>query len=213
MSAAGSAVGLAPDEAARLAEHMVKSELLAGARLAEGDEADARVRLVLGGSVRLFYQSGGREITVGSVGPGGLIGLGPLFGRPPDGRLAEATEPTVIATCAGARFLDLVRGEPRLVRALVALLCDRVVQAEHHLTQLTQADAPARLMRVLDELAETLPSPSGTRRVKSVVRHEDLAHLIGASRETVTRTLKRLEAQGRIRRVAGRIVLQPVDLA
>jgi CRP/FNR family cyclic AMP-dependent transcriptional regulator len=213
MSATAPATGLTPDEAIRLAERMVRRELRAGARLSEGDTPDALIHLVLSGSVRLFYQSGGREITVGSVRPGGLIGLGPLFGRPPDGRLAEATEPSVVASCTGDRFVDLLRGEPRLVRALVALLCDRIVQTEHHLTQLTHADAPARLMRVLDELAEAPLSPSGTRRVKSVVRHEDLAHLIGASRETVTRTLKRLETEGRIRRIAGRIVLQPGDPA
>src|SRR5581483_2936909 len=102
----------------------------------ESDERGTLVHLVLARSVRLFYRRRGREITVGSVGPGGLIGLVSSFGRPADGRLAEASEPSVIASCPGGRFLEMVGGEPRVGRTVVALLCDRIVQVEQHLNQL-----------------------------------------------------------------------------
>src|SRR5262249_61528764 len=77
---------------------------------------------------------------------------------------------------------------------------------------LTAPGARARLASVIHELAlaATETQAGGGLRLRAVPRHSDLAVQIGASRETVTRMLARLEEDGYIRRYGRQIVVPDV---
>jgi len=202
-------VGLPDLEVAALAAAMDRSTFAPGAPVF--DFSTGRVYLVLAGQARLFYRDHGREITVDVAGRGSIFGLSTLFDRRSDGMVAEAVGELVVGWAAGDRFLALLTERPSLVRHLVAQLAGCVLQAERWLARQGSVGAYARLASVLTTMADEAgsPDPTGGRRIDVLVRHEDLAHHTGASRETITRLLARLEADGRIRRRGRQIVVYP----
>ena len=111
------------------------------------------------------------------------------------------------------RFLDVIARWPKALLELAVRLGVRVLPSEDALGRLSATGARARLARVLVELAREASEsqPGGGMRLRGVPRHSDLAEQIGASRETVTRMLARLEEDGYIRRFGRQIVVPDVQ--
>jgi CRP/FNR family transcriptional regulator, cyclic AMP receptor protein len=88
-----------------------------------------------------------------------------------------------------------------------------VREGEELLGRISATGSRARLAGVLHRLAREASEtqPGGGIRVRGVPRHADLAAEIGATRETVTRMLARLEQDGYIRRFGRQIVVPDVN--
>lgn len=202
--------GLTSDEVAELEALMETRTYGAGELILDPATRPERVYLVMEGTVRLF-QSGpdGRELTVELLGAGRLFGVSALFGAAERGLLAEAVTDAVICTAEAGEFLRVVKSRPQLMLRLAAHLGGLLLDREEQLGRVASTGTPARLAAVLLRLARDAGEdvPEGGRRIITRLTHEDLARRIGASRETVTRLLARLERQGSIRREGRRIVL------
>jgi CRP/FNR family transcriptional regulator len=174
------------------------------------DTPREQIYLVMRGSVRLFHRGpDGRELTVDLLGRGRLFGLSALFGLVGEGLLAEAATDALICLADTATFLSLLARWPRVKLLLAQHLGTRLLHLERQLARLTAADARTRLASVLWHLArevgETLPG--GERQIARPPTHADLARQIGSSRETVTRLLAALEADGHLRRAGRGLIL------
>jgi CRP-like cAMP-binding protein len=133
----------------------------------------------------------------GVGGPGDAIGADPLAGA----RVAQAT-----ARALGpGRLRSLQPGEE------VSLLVRRAERAARLAADLAWFDVPTRLLTRLGNLADRFGHavPGGGAAIGLRLRHDDLAALCGTSRESVTRAMSVLVADGRVwvpRR--GRIVVR-----
>lgn len=206
--------GLAPEQVEALAALLEQRSYRAGEAIIPVGRAEERVYVVRTGSVRLFHRNDeGRELTADLVGPGRLFGFSTLFGSPRDGLLAEAVSDVTLHTAEGSEFLRCVSQLPQVMLSLIVQIGTQVLQTEQQLDRLVALDARGRLATALHRLAldsgET--DLNGGRRISTLVTHDALGRQIGCSRETVTRMLASLEADGFIRRQGRRIVVTDLD--
>ena len=185
-----------------------------GQLIVDRDTKPELVCVMRAGSVRLFHREpNGHEITVERLGTGQLFGVTALLNPDAGGLLAEAETDVEVCVVDGRRFVDLVSKWPQALLELALRLGVRVREADEVLGRMTATGARARLAGVLTRLARDASEahPGGGLRLRAVPRHSDLAVEIGATRETVTRTLARLEEDGYIRRFGRQIVVPDVD--
>ncbi len=157
------------------------------------DEAKT-LYFVVDGWVRLF-QLGPQEeeITLAVVGAGEIFGEGALL---PDERYGVFAEPLTDSELLAASREDLLRLStrfPEAQTAFVLLLSRRLRKAEERLHDL-------RFKEVLPRLAKALLTAmrQGEEGLEVTLSHQDLAHLAGSTRETITKVLGELAMQDAI---------------
>jgi CRP/FNR family transcriptional regulator len=208
---------LSPAEIQELAAMVELRAFRPRERVMAPDMLPQRIYIVKEGTVRLFHRGpDGREVTVHLMGPGRLFGLSALFGSRRDGLLAEAVTDAVLCDCQAVDLLRVFARWPKVMLSLIRQLGAQLVQTERRLGRVASADTRTRLAGELHRLAHEAGEdvPGGGRRLPAAVTHADLARQIGASRETVTRLLASLQAEGYIRREGRRLVVaDPAKLA
>ena len=154
------------------------------------DPAD-RMHIVVEGVVRISITSeDGREKDIA------LLQTGECFGEMAmlDGsnRSATATAAELSQTLALYRqdFMDFLEEHPEVVAKTTNLLTQRLRNVNQMLGDMAFLDVPTRMAKQLLELAETYSSGDEDQgNVDVPLGQEDLARLVGASRETISRTL------------------------
>ena len=157
--------------------------------VAPGTGAD-RVYLVRQGRVRVSRISpDGRELTLAIIGPGEILGeVALLDGGDRTATAVAQTQVRLIGLDRG-RFLNAIAGHPEHALRLIAALCQRLRQADQMVEELTFLGVKERLRHLIERLEEK-KSPS-----LSELTHQELAEMIGASRESVTRALAELRRE------------------
>ncbi len=111
----------------------------------------------------------------------------------------QAIEDTLICVLNRGDFLTLVRRQPEVMLAVVKVLAERLRVAEEEIADLAFQDVPGRLASLLLRLGEAYGERDGGRlRLTLRLTHQDIASMIGATRETVTSTLSRFRDAGLI---------------
>jgi CRP/FNR family transcriptional regulator, cyclic AMP receptor protein len=197
-----------------LAQAMTSRRFQAGELIVGPDTQPEWVYLTRRGTVRLFHLDRARRaVTVDRLQSGHLFGITALLGKSAatnaDALFADAETEVDLCEVEEGRFLDVVSRWPQALLELALRLGVRVQEDRRQLGHVSATGALARLAAVLHELAReaTEYQPGGGLRLRAVPRHADLAAQIGASRETVTRMLARLEEDGYIRRYGRQIVV------
>nr|WP_269204168.1 Crp/Fnr family transcriptional regulator [Motilibacter rhizosphaerae] len=202
------------DEAvAELRAAMVEVTLVRGEVLfAEGDAGD-RLYVVTDGKIKLGRTSpDGRENLQGILGPGEMFGELSLFDPGP--RTATATAVTA-TTLIGLGHDDLdpwIRRRPEVGVAMLRALARRLRRTNDTLSDLVFRDVPGRVAKALLDLARRfgVPSDQGVH-VTHDLTQEELAQLVGASRETVNKALADFQQRGWLRHEARAVVLLDID--
>jgi CRP/FNR family transcriptional regulator len=173
--------------------------------------------LVRRGRLRIFQRTAtGREVTLGTLRDGQILGLGALLGHSNEGLYAEALDQAHLYVLEGRRLLEALPARPTALAAVIGQVGSQLVQVEQQLGRMSQQSTSARLGRHLFRLATEFgdATPDGARRVPPGWTRAALARQIGCSRETVSRLLLRFEKQGLIRRSRRRIeLLDPAAFA
>ena len=115
-------------------------------------------------------------------------------------------EPTQLAVVPKDQFAALVASEPDLAVQLIEHLIGRVRSLTERVTDLALMDVYGRVARLLLEMAEK--DEDGQLAVLRKISKQDIAKMIGASREMVSRVMKDLQLQGLIVEGEGRILLR-----
>jgi CRP/FNR family transcriptional regulator len=174
----------------------------------EGDGA-AAAYVVDAGVVRLSASTlEGRSVVFRFAGPGDCFGLSPLLDGGP--RSAEArglTDGRVVTLPYPALRTQMDRN-PSVSAACARHVASRLRRERHRLATLAISDVPGRVAAMLLQLRDShgVPARDGTL-IDVPLRHEDLAGLVGTTRETVTRTLAVLTQRGFLRRAGERYVV------
>ena len=153
--------------------------------------------LVTRGAVRLSSVTReGREVVVGLLGAGDLFGESALLGEPSPVQ-ARVVGTTDIVTIPLEHLWNVLRHHPGTARELLRLIASRLHRTSRALEETLAGDVPARLSNRLRDLAEAhgMHTPDGVM-IRVPLTQEELARMVGASREAVNRTLGGLAARG-----------------
>ena len=173
----------------------------------EGDTGD-RLFIVLDGKVKISRSAAdGRENLLAVLGPGEMFGELSLFDPGPRTATATAVTDSALASLDHDDLRPLLLGQPAVAVQLLAALAQRLRRTNEAMADLVFSDVPGRVAKALLDLAERF----GVRETDGVrVRHdltqEELAQLVGASRETVNKALSEFANRGWLR-LEGRSVL------
>lgn len=194
--------GLDAEAAAGLAEAMKTVTLRRGAVLfREGDTGD-QLYVVVSGKVKLGRSgSGGRENLLAVLGPGQMFGELSVFDPGPRSTTATAVTPSELRVLEHGELMTWLENRPEVSRGLLAQLAGRLRRANDVVSDLVFSDVPGRVAKALLDLADRFGEPSDG--VGLIVNHdltqEELAQLVGASRETVNKALADFATRGWIR--------------
>jgi CRP-like cAMP-binding protein len=178
----------------------------------EGDPGD-RLYVVTHGKIKLGRTSpDGRENLLAVLGPGEMFGELSLFDPGP--RTATATAVTD-STLIGLGHDDLqpwLTGRPEVAAQLLGALARRLRRTNEAMADLVFSDVPGRVAKQLLDLARRfgVPTDDGVR-VTHDLTQEELAQLVGASRETVNKALADFASRGFLRLEARAVVILDVE--
>jgi CRP/FNR family transcriptional regulator, cyclic AMP receptor protein len=179
-------------------------------------EPPERLFLIDDGRVKLTTASPtGQELLVAVLGRGQIFGELAVVDRGTREMDARAMEDTKLFTLSADVFWMMIEGRPALARRLLELMGRRLRRADQATQDLVFFDAPTRLARRLLELAEEHGSSNGdgTVTVTTRVTQEEMAQMIGVSRESANRLIASFAGRGWIEWNDGRPrILKPSDL-
>ncbi len=202
------------DAAAALRASMEQSTVPRGDVIFAEGEAGDRLFVVLDGKVKLGQTSSdGREQVMAVLGPGEMFGELSLFD--PGERTSTATAVTdSILLGLGQRDLrPWLTGRPEVAEALLQALAQRLRRTNEAMADLVFSDVPGRVAKALLELSEKFgeQQPDGSTLVAHDLTQEELAQLVGASRETVNKSLADFAQRGWLQLEARAVVLLDIE--
>ena len=170
-------------------------------------EAVTCLFLVTAGAVRLSsVTASGRELVVGLLCPGDLFGESALLGHPSQVH-AQAVGPTIVLALPISSLRAILERNPETAEQLLRLIAARLHRTSAALEDALSADVPTRVVGRLRDLAthHGVPGPTGVR-LRIPLTQDELARMVGASREAVNRSVGALTARGLLR-TEGRTVV------
>ena len=166
----------------------------------EGDAGD-QLFVVVDGKLKLGTTSNdGRENLLSILGPGDMFGELSLFDPGPRTATATAVVDSKLLALANDQVIGWVKEHPQVSLQLLGRLAQRLRKANDVLSDLVFADVPGRVAKAIIELGERF----GTKKddglhVNHELTQEELAQLVGASRETVNKALADFASRGWIK--------------
>ena len=156
----------------------------------EGDEGD-KLYIVTEGKVKLGRTSSdGRENLLAIQGPGQMFGELSLFDPGPRSATVTAVTDATFSSLSHEDLLRWLDGRPAVARGLLAQLAGRLRRANDVVADLVFSDVPGRVAKALLDLADRFGRTADDGvHVHHDLTQEELAQLVGASRETVNKAL------------------------
>lgn len=201
ISNSGLFAGIDSEQAQRLRDLMVGRRLERGKVLFwEGDEGD-RLYLIQSGMIKLGRTSpDGRENLLAVLGKGEFIGELTLFDPGPRTATATAVTESQLLELSHEALGEWLDENPAASKRLLRELAHRLRRTNEAVTDLIFADVPGRVAKALLDLADRFGEDTAEGvHVTHGLTQEELAHLVGASRETVNKALAEFIARGWIR--------------
>ena len=202
------------DEAATaLSASMAETRLRRGDVLFhEGDSGD-RLYIVLDGKVKLGRSAtDGRENLLAVMGPGQMFGELSLFDPGPRSATVTAVTDATFASLSHEDLLRWLEGRPTVARSLLNQLAARLRKSNDVVADLVFSDVPGRVAKALLDLADRFGrSADDGVHVHHDLTQEELAQLVGASRETVNKALADFASRGWIRLEPRSVVIMDID--
>src|SRR5208282_1434106 len=162
------------------------------------EKQDPRGIFVLcAGEVKLsISSSGGKTLILRIAKPGEVLGLMSTLSGIPYEVTAETIRPCQVAYIRREEFLRFIAKHPDVYQSVVRQLTSLYQGACNQLRTVgLSSSVPEKLARLLlDWSADGKQTEQGTQ-VKLPLTHEEIAALIGTTRETVTRTLSQFKSQ------------------
>lgn len=166
----------------------------------QGDVGD-ELHLIVAGQVRIYTISElGQELSVRIFAEGAFFGELALLDGRPRSATAEAMRPTTTLTLHRSAFLQAIEAFPGIAISVLEELSGRLRATNTYVEHLATHSAAQRVVRTLIELADQhgIVERDATR-INLHLTQNDLASLVGTTRETVNRVLSGLREQGLVR--------------
>ena len=202
------------DESANaLMKSMTTSRLERGDVLfREGDQGN-RLYVIGEGKIKLGLTSvDGRENLLAILGPGEMFGELSLFDPGPRTATATAVAETQLIELGHDDLNVFLAGRPAVASSMLAALARRLRRTNDSLADLVFTDVPGRVAKALLDLSNRFGRPAEDGiLVAHDLTQEEIAQLVGASRETVNKALADFASRGWIKLEARAVVLMDVE--
>lgn len=174
--------------------------------LRAGDHTD-NVYFVLSGAFKvLVSDEEGREVILSMMGPGDLFGEMGVIDDHPRSATVQAAQSSQLVVIAKADFHRCLADSFDVSLSIMRSLVQRLRAADRQIESLALLDVYGRVARLLLDMAEK--TADGRLVVPQKVSRQDIAKMIGASREMVSRVMKDLQQHGLVQEVDGQLVLR-----
>lgn len=172
--------------------------------LRAGEETDA-LYVVLSGRVKvLIPDEEGHEVILSIMGPQDFFGEMGLLDDQPRSASVETLEPCEMLRLSKAGFINCLKDNFELAMVIIRNLVRRLRDADRKIESLALVDVYGRVARLLLDMAETV---DGKLMVPHAPPKQEIARMIGASREMVSRVVKDLQMRGLIRAEKRRVFI------
>lgn len=205
--------GLSRQAAMALVNQMAPIRLDRGELVFTESEPGDRLYVVREGKVKLVRRSSdGRENLLTVVGPGEMLGELSLFDPGPRTSSAVAVTDTVVLELDRDQLTDWLNQHPSVALHLLQALARRLRRTTEAHADLVFSDVPGRVARALLDLSNRFGEPmDGAVHVPHDLTQVELAQLVGASRETVNKSLGEFAQRGWLVREPRGVLLLDVE--
>lgn len=163
--------------------------------ISEGDTSDSLYG-VLSGKVKVYLSDDeGKEIIINMLGAGDYFGELALIDEAPRSASVMTTEECKLAVLSKSAFESVMESHPQIAIRVISGLVKRLRNLTENVKSLALMDVYGRVARTLLELAE---DQDGRKVILQKLTQRDIASMVGASREMVSRILKDLTIGGYI---------------
>ena len=190
---------LGEPELRRIAELSRMREFPRGALILGPDSNPDLIYLVKAGRVKIstFSPQGKEQILA-------VLERGDVFGElaPPEAPVpthVKAFDHSIVCTLHRTLFEEILRHTPEVGVRVIRALARRLRAAEQEIEDLALRSVPGRLAALLLRLAEEYGEPQDHGiRLSLRLTHQDVAHMVGSTRETITALINRFRDEGLI---------------
>jgi CRP/FNR family cyclic AMP-dependent transcriptional regulator len=177
--------------------------------MAAGDPTDS-LYIVLSGRLKVMMSDAdGKEVILSILGPGEFFGEMGLIDDAPRSASVVAIEPCELLAINRRDFKKCLAENFEMAMAVMRGLVRRLREADRKIGSLALLDVYGRVARLLLDMSETV---DGQKMVTKRLPKQDIAKMIGASREMVSRVMKDLQVGGYIEMRGSTIVLRDTIL-
>ena len=205
--------GLDEENARGLRRQLTEVKLSRGEHLfQEGQDGD-RLFVVLDGKMKLTRAAvDGRENLLGVLGPGEMFGELSLFDPRPRTSSASAVTDATLAALGHDALRRMLQDHPEVSLHMLQALARRLRRANDVVADLVFTDVPGRVAKNLLDLADRFgEQEKDGLHVHHDLTQEELAQLVGASRETVNKALADFAARGWLQISARSVLILDVE--
>ncbi len=149
--------------------------------------------IIISGKVKIVLPSAeGEAVLVALLSTGDFFGELSLFDGEPRSATSIASEPTDILTLDQKDLFEYLRGNPNAAEEIFSELSLRLRRTDELLSDAAFCNLSTRLSKRILDLAERYgqPNEEGNIRINMRLRQQDLADMVGATRESVNKMLK-----------------------
>jgi len=196
-----------PEDQLRMLSTMVarRSATRSTTIMAGGDATDS-LYIVLSGRLKVMMSdSDGKEVILSILGPGEFFGEMGLIDDEPRSASVVTIEPCELLYISKRDFKKCLVENSEMSMAVMRGLVRRLREADRKIGSLALLDVYGRVARLLLDMAENV---NGEKVVTKRLPKQDIAKMIGASREMVSRVMKDLQTGGYIEMRGSNIVLR-----
>jgi len=189
---------LTASQAALVASAVVKRRYKRGETIVEQGKQSNALAIILTGRARVVSSDArGREVILATLHSGDYVGEMSLIDQQPHSASVLAEMQTDVLILGQQEFNNCLPETDSMAYAVLRGLVQRLRVADRKIESLALMDVYGRVAKVLLEFAgESLSQADGHGMIPGKVSRQDLAKMVGASREMVSRVMKDLEERG-----------------
>lgn len=161
-----------------------------------GEETDALYIILAGRAKVLIPDDDGNEVILSVIGPNEFFGEMGLLDDQPRSASVETLEPCEMLRISRSGFLNCLKDNFEAAMLIIRNLVKRLREADRKIESLALIDVYGRVARLLMEMAQPV---DGQWIIEKAPPKQEIARMIGASREMVSRVVKDLHEKGVIR--------------
>ena len=177
--------------------------------MAAGDPIDSLYIVIAGRLKVMMGDAEGKEVILSLIGPGEFFGEMGLIDDSPRSASVICIEPCELLSIAKRDFRKCLAENVEMAMTVMRGLVRRLREADRKIGSLALLDVYGRVARLLLDMAENV---NGQKMLTKRLAKQDIAKMVGASREMVSRVMKDLQIGGYIEVRGSTILLRDTIL-
>ncbi|MBT9505638.1 Crp/Fnr family transcriptional regulator [Rhodoferax sp.] len=198
---------LTPEQAALLSDAVEKRRFKRGELIVEKGKKSNSLFIILAGRARVVITDRkGREVILASLQPGDYIGEMSLIDNDPHSASVETEVQTDVLVLGRAEFTRCLAENASMSYSVMKGLVQRLRKADEKIGSLALLGVYGRVADVL--MGRAVPDGEKRMLIREKISRQDIAKMVGASREMVSRVMRDFEDHGFIEtREGGAVVI------